>query len=436
MKSLIKFFVCRLSWTLCSGKTVYRGFNDIVKMPHARSDMTATSFSGSLFEDHKSRVYVVGGCVVNQYCPLNDWCFCPEISEKCDIFIPDANTWESCPDAPRQRSRHVAVNSGGKLYVLGGRDVNDILIQEIDVFDPVSSVWVTLSKSWIHASSDLGVFTDEESINGHVYLVGGYDVNYAPLSTLYKFTPSELLLESLSPMRYERGDLGAISVPVSVEKGNKAYNNYVIGGFAQDICEPLATVEKYDIATDRWTTVAPLSQARADMALSFIDNHVFVIGGETKQINTCNSSTYNPGISTPVNDVERLDANNDVSAWHFEEDIPSDRFRFVGVSGQNEDVIYLFGGQSTVRSVDDSLPDSDSYYPILNITMLYVPKSIADANEKELNDGEITGIVLAAIVFVGAVVAGVITYIGYRRYRGYNFAPDVETDNVAGRDKL
>lgn len=404
-------------------KTVYRGFNDVVDMPIARSDMTATAFRGALFNDGPPRIFVVGGCVADQLCPYNDWCFCPEITARCDAYLPDENIWVSCPDAPRQRSRHAAVSLGGKLYLLGGRAADDSLITEIDMFDPILNIWTTLAYNWVNATSDSGAFVDEAIGDGFIYLVGGYDGNYFPMSTLQRFDPISLTLETLSPMENARGDLGAITVPVhkpNVIRPPEEYYHYVIGGFGNNICEPLDVVERYDILSDAWTTIAALDLSRGDMALSFLENKLFVIGGETKQANTCNATSFQPGVSIPVNDVERLESRRTANAWYYEEDIPSERFRFVAAAHPIDNTIFLFGGQGAIRKISDS-DMSDAYYPVLNTTMLYVPQSIANAEKNPLNDGEIAG----------AIVALVVVYFGFRKYRDYTYAPDCE-DPVAG----
>jgi hypothetical protein len=396
---------------------VYRGFNDIAMMPISVSDMTATLVEQSYFNDKLGpRVYVIGGCSGNQLCPPDEFCYCPEVTNSCNVFFIDKKSWASCPSAPNVRCRHSAAFLNGKIYLLGGRDQDDSLIQDVDVFDVASNQW-TSSLTWNNASSDGGAFSHGDSI----YLIGGYDADYIPLATLTRFSPETNVWNTLPPMTYPRGDLGAIAVPKDRKDTSKGYTYYVIGGFADDICSPLPVVETYDPDTVTWTTRVDLRLGRADMALGVLDGFLFTIAGETKD-SDCNSSLYVPGTSIPVDDVERLDQVD--GEWEFEENIPADRFRFVAAS--YKDAIYLFGGQGKIVTPETGTP----YYHVLNTTMLYVPKSIAD--KRELNDGEIAGIVIACVIFVGSLVLFGLVYFGYQKYRGYTKTTEEEDGNTKG----
>jgi len=204
-----------------------------------------------------------------------------------------------------------------------------------------------------------------------------------------------------------RGDLTATSV--SQDAGSDVF--YVVGGFGTDFCVPLKTVEQYDVDTDSWYTKADLMLARADLAMGSISNHVFAVAGETKD-STCGGS--NPGVSVPVNDVERLDSDNgassDSGSWVVEEGIPGGRFRFVGCSYLRK--LFLFGGQGLLNTSTTPAPT----HHVLDTVTLYVPQSIAD---EDLSDGEIAGIVIAAVVAGGVVVLIVIAFCSYRGYKHY-----------------
>lgn len=393
---------------------VYHGFTDVTQMPLKLSDMTATLITNSMLGIHnlneEPKVYIIGGCSKDQLCPINEYCYCPEVSNSCNIFYIKTQTWKNCSLAPRGRCRHSATVLNGKIYLLGGRDVNDNLITEIDVYDIIKDKWLETPIIWKNASSDSGAFSYDNSI----YVIGGYDSNYAPLSTLTKYTPDTNIWNyNLPSMAYARGDLGAISVPKNNKDINAGSNIFVVGGFAYSICKPLSVVETFDPSINTWTTRSSLNSSRADMALGLIQGLLFTIAGETKD-KTCDDATYAPGISIPVNYVERLESID--GDWVYEEDIPDERFRFIAAS--YDDAIYLFGGQGTLKTPIGQTP----YYPVLNTTILYVPKSISD--RKELDDGEIAGIVIGVVAFVFLVVIAGISYLIYRKYHGYSQQTD------------
>jgi hypothetical protein len=417
--------LCSL-FTVSSGK-VYRGFNDIAPMPIAVSDMTATIIEKTEFQDQLGpRVYVIGGCSGNQLCPPGEFCYCTEVTNTCNIFFIETQSWKSCPSLPLiARCRHSATYFQGKIYLFGGRDVADAVVQEVEIFDVASGAWLE-SLNWKNATSDGGAFTDETSI----YLIGGYDANYAPLATLTQFTPSSTIWNTdLPPMSYARGDIGVIAVPKEKNHPTAGSYYFVIGGFADNICVPLSVVETFDPLTKLWTTHTSLHHPRADLALGVLQGLLFAIAGETKDPLTCNSTSYIPGVSIPVKDVERLEKIDDLS-WNYEEDIPDNRFRFVAAS--YKDAIYLFGGQGDLIQPSSSSIDTTPYYPVQNTTMLYVPKSIAD--QQKLNDGEIAGIVIGCVGFLILLVFLALIYLVYRKYHGYTLSAEENEEQTSGGD--
>jgi hypothetical protein len=85
-------------------------------MPLSRSDMTVNTFSGSVFSDNSSpRMYLVGGCIADQYCVylngVRNCDACSEITNKINYFTPDDKKWHTnCTDAPTKRFRHMSKN--------------------------------------------------------------------------------------------------------------------------------------------------------------------------------------------------------------------------------------------------------------------------------------------------------------------------------------
>jgi len=324
--------------------------------------------------------------------------------------MPETDEYQSCPDAPRARYRHAAVNFKNKLYLLGGRDINDTVVKEVDVFDPVSNMW-TSTTSWHNATSDLGAFVEGE----YIYLAGGWDASYSPVATFAKYSPAGQSMVSMPPMPGGgRGDIGVISVPVDEQDLTKGEFHYVVGGFSTAPCDPVSTVESFDVQSNTWVSHSSLRLPRGDLAIGVIHNHMFAIAGETKDA-ACKEDYSNPGNSLPVPDVERFDAGastnrSAMGTWVVEEAVPEGRFRFVASSFK--DSIYLFGGQGPLNT-----STSPPTHHILQTTMLYVPKSVADA--RDLNAGEIAGIVLAAGALVLGLLCCVVLYLSYIKYRGY-----------------
>ncbi|KAB1934436.1 S8 family serine peptidase [Micromonospora sp. ALFpr18c] len=80
-----------------------------------------------------------------------------------------AQTWKVLPDLPRPRARGAAVALGGKIYLFGGWSGQGPTVPEVDVYDPRSGTWSTLSATNPSPVASAGVAVS----GGKVYLVGG-----------------------------------------------------------------------------------------------------------------------------------------------------------------------------------------------------------------------------------------------------------------------
>jgi actin-binding protein IPP len=58
---------------------------------------------------------------------------------------------------------------------------------------------------------------------------------------------------------------------------------YVVGGNSSHQ-EVLQTVERYSFDDDKWTTVAPMTTARASPAVSSADGFLYVAGGDQVRV--------------------------------------------------------------------------------------------------------------------------------------------------------
>ena len=289
----------------------------------------------------------------------------------------------------------------------------DAVIKPVDVFNPRTNTWASTPYIWAAAVSDLGAFTS----GSFIYIVGGWNAGYTPVATLTKYDPATNNVTALAVMPGGgRGDIGVISVP----DHSKGHRHYAVGGFSADTCNPLTTTEEYDIGTSEWITRKPLALARGDLALGVINDHMFAIAGETKDTD-CNSTTFFPGTSIPVTDVERFDSKGPLGKWVVEENVPAGRFRFVAASYQHR--IYLFGGQGPLNTT--TKPDPTHH--VLKTTMLYVPQSVADADA--LAPEEIAGIVIAGLALLGLIIFAGASYLAYVKYYGYQEQSDTPGDD-------
>jgi len=157
---------------------------------------------------------------------------------------------------------------------------------------------------------------------GHFYSVGGRSVG--PLPDLDRYTPDTDTWVSLADMATARRGLGAAIV------GNALYAIGGSTGTAPCSGSPLATVERYDIDTDTWSTAAPLPSPRSDLAAVARGGKIYVFGG-------CLGSV------TAINNVDVYDPVTDT--WSTAPaDLPTARSSMYGAAAKGNR-IYVIGGQ-------------------------------------------------------------------------------------------
>jgi N-acetylneuraminic acid mutarotase len=96
----------------------------------------------------------------------------------------------------------------------------------------------------------------------------------------------------------------------------------------------VGTVEKYDIDTDTWSTVAPLPNPRSDFAAVAHGGKVFVFGG-------CTGTASSPSVT---NEVDMYDPQTDT--WTTLTPMPTQRASLV--AGHSGDRVYAIGGTDGV----------------------------------------------------------------------------------------
>jgi len=173
--------------------------------------------------------------------------------------IPSPVFSSPSPPAPEQRmeaplpasiEETAAAAAGGRLYVMGGFNAAGASLDGVYVFDGTS--WSTgprLRLPLDHASA--------ATLNGAVYIAGGHS-NGHDSARLFRLDGDQWT--ELAPMHYPRGGHALVA-----DEGEL----YAIGG--NNAAGNVGPEEAYDPATNAWTVVGLLPQAR---------NHVsgFVVG--------------------------------------------------------------------------------------------------------------------------------------------------------------
>lgn len=180
------------------------------------------------------------------------------------------------------------------------------------------------------------------------YSVGGYKLNYTAQTQVFRINVAESLIqtaliwEDRAPMQNARADTASVV-------NNVQQFAIVAGGFSHEnnFCSPLGSTERYNLATDTWTSLDDMREPRSDKVLVELDNdHVYAIGGERQIDNFCSltADTPVPGeLTVAVDDVEVL--HLDKGDWQSLSDLEFYRFRFAAASFKENGTFYTFGGQ-------------------------------------------------------------------------------------------
>ena len=175
-------------------------------LPKSLSDMTANTVG--------DKIYIFGGCDGDQIGYI-----CTSINSKVIIYDPISNHFADSSaivlNSPHERYRHAAAVVGVKVYLIGGRDLQDGLVEVVDVFDTEENSW-SLSFRWTAARSDLDSFV---SSAGLVHSVGGYNAAYEATASTDMLDPGEgdsagwalaSAGRTIADMTVERGDFAIV----------------------------------------------------------------------------------------------------------------------------------------------------------------------------------------------------------------------------------
>ena len=86
------------------------------------------------------------------------------------VYDPVTDAWSALPDLPTARSKPVLAAAGGKLYLFGGWGAGGTPVASVDVFDPATGTWATLSGVTSPAPR---AAAGSAVIGGTIYLIGG-----------------------------------------------------------------------------------------------------------------------------------------------------------------------------------------------------------------------------------------------------------------------
>ena len=247
-----------------------------------------------------------------------------------DVSSPASNTWLTRAQMPTARAGLVAATVNGNIYAIGGRTSGSVSIAKVEMYDPDGSLFVWSDRASL--PSPRSYASGAVSINGKIYVTGGYGANggktrslyvysaatnswsskaQIPVATaqgasaaidgrLYVLTPPSLGDPQRTRLhRYNPGTdawVGRTSAPVNLEGAVVGVIDgklYAAGGKGEN--GALATLYAYDPASDAWTRKTDMPMARIAAAGQALGGKLYVIGGSWGPGPNGTTQVYTPG---------------------------------------------------------------------------------------------------------------------------------------------
>ena len=221
-------------------------------------------------------------------------------------YDPSADTWKALSPMPTKRGSPVAVEAGGKIYVIGGAVPEPGSNQPAvflsgparsvgtnEVFDLATGTWESRSSMPTPRNHAFG-----GSVNGKIYVIGGR------VSHPFIIVASNVdIVEEYDPATNTWGAAKA-QMPTARSGGGWAtYNGkiYVAGGETQTgpTLGAFRALEAYDPSTNTWQILPMMPTPRHGVAAGFLGNRLHLVSGKIS------SGGYEPGLhlSTGAHDV-------------------------------------------------------------------------------------------------------------------------------------
>ena len=186
------------------------------------------------------------------------------VTEDVEEYVPSEDDWESFQSLGQAREGLGAVVLGGRMYALGGAAPGGALLTTCEYYDAAGDRWYAYS-AWALDPPRASFGIVEEG--GAAYVAGGFG-QFGPLGLFERYTVAHGAVV-LDPMPTARGNLALVSDGAAL---------YAIGGRDPNDAV-LATVERYDLATGTWTTLAPLNTPREGAVAAYLGGKLYVAGG-------------------------------------------------------------------------------------------------------------------------------------------------------------
>ncbi|EFJ25149.1 hypothetical protein SELMODRAFT_413878 [Selaginella moellendorffii] len=275
--------------------------------------------------DPDELIFIIGGSLVDGNVTSDVW--------KYDTVF---RNYTKVAPMPEPRYRFGAALLDKKIYVVGGRNSsspeNIALVKSTLIYDIAKNEW-SRGTDQIDFHGD----TCAASVNGKIYVAGGYGFDYNFLNSVEVYDPAKNQWSKVPNMPTPRGDLMCVSFMNEL---------YVLGGYYDPTNKGgnafLAAMESFNPTTGQWTKRPDMLTPRGDAAaLVLPGNKLMIVGGE--------GHYREKDIFKYPKHVNEVFYGDD-QTWVQKAMIPTPRFRTAGAVAGG--VAFVFGGADVCIAVD------------------------------------------------------------------------------------
>lgn len=282
-----------------------------------------------------------------------------------------AGDWEQITELPTWRIGPAAAAVKGKIYLIGGYDIQENLggrapaLSTVDVYDTQTNTWHTAANMPTpRVAAPTAVFSNE------IYVFGGFDRN-GPRGA-FRYKNNVEMYDTATDTWVKKRNMPTLRDNFATTVVNGKI--YVIGGRVHDkrLDEPVVTglVEIYDPLTNRWEKGADMPTERGSIDAVVVDGKIYVLGGYTW--------LKAPGLPERfVRSIEEYNPKTD--QWRELPDMPMLKGWFASVAVDNE--VYTIGGLG-LENERKRIGDVDVYNPTTNkwreVEPMTIPKTTTE----------------------------------------------------------
>jgi N-acetylneuraminic acid mutarotase len=276
-----------------------------------------------------------------------------------------AGAWQSGPPIPQGANEVIGAVVAGQLLVYGGQAPTSAPMGVFWKFDPGAAQWTGLPSNPVpvHHAAAVG-------IGNRFYVVGGFRLpdtgkaGWYPENKLWAFDLDAKTWSRLPDMPTPRGALAAAAVGTKI---------YVAGGakIPEGVALPdgltpggpvelVSALEAFDTATNTWTRLKPMSQARNHHDLVHVDGKLYALGGRV-------GSAFSNAWSTNITMTEAYDIATDT--WQTRAPMPTARSGTGAAALDGK--IHSLGGEGWVEEFGGVFRSHEVYDPKTNTWSRY-----------------------------------------------------------------